>query len=226
MSMARAVGINVPEIRLIHRDELEGLPDRMWPNREEWAYAVKRFDRASDANRTPIHIEDFAQVRDKYPEAKYEGTFETVAALTYRGRDIDGLREFARRLAFGILIGNGDFHLKNWSLLYKNRRVPTLSPAYDLVSTMPYYEVGEQREDLGLKFCGSRRFESVSLASFERLERRLERRFGAIDADLATVAATVRDSLREAWKDHREILETCPDLLNAINVWLATHDLG
>lgn len=29
-------------------------------------------------------------------------------------------------------------HLKNWSLLYPDRRTPVLSPAYDFVATLPY----------------------------------------------------------------------------------------
>lgn len=128
MSLARAVGIDAPDVRLVHRDELDGVPPRMWPNDEEWAYAVRRFDRLPDAHRTPVHIEDFAQVRDKYPQAKYEGTFETVVALAYRGQDPAGLREAVRRIAFSTAIGNGDAHLKNWSLIYPDRRVPSLSP--------------------------------------------------------------------------------------------------
>lgn len=82
-----------------------------------------------------MHIEDLAQVRNVYPNAKYEGNYETVAALIYRRSDLHALREFARRLAFCVLISNGDAHLKNWSLIYRNPRVPTLSPAYDLVAT-------------------------------------------------------------------------------------------
>ncbi|TCQ04267.1 HipA-like protein [Rhizobium sp. PP-F2F-G36] len=31
-------------------------------------------------------------------------------------------------------------HLKNWSLIYPDRRTPALSPAYDLLSTIPYIE--------------------------------------------------------------------------------------
>jgi serine/threonine-protein kinase HipA len=59
-----------------------------------------------------------AQVRGFYPDpdgnslGKYSGSFETIGALVYRGRDTDALREFARRLAFNVLIGNGDAHLK------------------------------------------------------------------------------------------------------------------
>jgi len=108
-----------------------------------------------------------------YPEAKYQGTFETVAAIAYRGHDLRSLREFTRRLAFSVLVGNGDAHLKNWSLIYPDKRVPTLAPAYDIVSTPFYRESGDGHEDLGLKFAGTRRFDHVGPESFARLERRL-----------------------------------------------------
>ncbi|MGH3802010.1 MAG: type II toxin-antitoxin system HipA family toxin, partial [Pseudonocardiaceae bacterium] len=156
MSLAAAAGITVPPVRLVHRDELDGLPSNVWTSREEWAYAVQRFDR--DAHRNLVHIEDLAQVRDVYPEDKYLGNYETVGALAHRGHDLDGLREFARRLAFIVLIANGDAHLKNWSLVYTDPRVPSLAPAYDMVSTE--YYLGE-RETLGLKFGGTRRFDKV-----------------------------------------------------------------
>lgn len=150
MSLARAVGIDVPEIMLVTRDRVDRrLPASVWPEQEELAYAIRRFDR--DERRGCVHIEDLAQVRNVYPENKYQGNFETVARLIYRGRGTDSLLEFTRRLAFSILISNGDYHLKNWSLIYRDGRVPSLAPAYDLVSTA-HYLASQRTEDLGLKF--------------------------------------------------------------------------
>nr|WP_244617037.1 MULTISPECIES: HipA domain-containing protein [unclassified Rhizobium] len=40
---------------------------------------------------------------------------------------------------------NGDMHLKNWSLIYPDRRTPALSPAYDLLSTIPISKVRIRR---------------------------------------------------------------------------------
>ncbi|MEV5898348.1 type II toxin-antitoxin system HipA family toxin [Nonomuraea fuscirosea] len=223
MSMARDVGIDVPEVRLVHRDELDNLPSRMWPGSEEWAYAIRRFDRLSGESR--VHIEDFAQVRDKYPEGKYEGTFETVAALAYRGYDLEALRETVRRLAFSVTIGNGDAHLKNWSLIYLDRRIPTLSPAYDLVSTTPYSEFQGDREDIGLKFCGSRRFSSITLSSFDSLESRIDHRFGKSGAHLSEVALEVCKRTLSAWEARREALAQNPSLAANIADWMLNHRL-
>lgn len=205
MSWADASGIDVPEVKLIHRDDLSCLPPNVWPGTEEWAYAVKRFDR--DDERRLVHIEDLAQVRNFYPEDKYRGNFETVASLIYRNHDTDALREFARRLAFIVLIANGDAHLKNWSLIYEDPRTPTLSPAYDLVSTATY-RAGPGDEDLGLKLGGSRSFGRVSLRTFERLEDRL----GATDANLAEEVVNTIERAKLTWHECSELLSGMPNL--------------
>jgi serine/threonine-protein kinase HipA len=223
MLLAGAVGIEVPEVRLVHRDELDGLPARMWPNAEQWAYAVKRFDRHPDDRRIAVHIEDFAQVRDVYPRQKYRGSFETVAALAYRGRDLTALREFTRRLAFSVLVGNGDAHLKNWSLIYPDRRVPTLSPAYDLVSTFLYREEGDGPEDLGLTFGGSRRFDQVGLGTFAMLEKRLDQQFGHSGAALTDVVVDLADRLVAAWPQHREAMQDRGMAVDVLDTWIRTR---
>lgn len=211
MSLARAVGINVPEIMLVPRERVDHrLPASVWPEHEEFAYAIRRFDR--DEHRGRVHIEDLAQVRNVYPEQKYKGNFETVANLIYRGRDKESLLEFIRRLTFSVLISNGDYHLKNWSLIYSNGRVPALAPAYDLVSTAHYF-AGQRIEDLGLKFGGSKDFHRVSLRTFRRLQDRL----GVRDIDLAEcAAATVERTLAE-WPRNANILDRRPHLQEAIN---------
>lgn len=170
MTLAREIGITVPEFELVHRDELPALPARAWPNSEEVAFAISRFDRTRDGKR--IHIEDLAQVRGFYDDEKYLGSFETVGALIYRTRDIKSLHEFVRRLTFNLLIGNGDAHLKNWSLIYYDGRIPSLSPAYDLSSTAPYADPN-QPDDFGLTLGGSKVMKRIDRGSFARLQHRL-----------------------------------------------------
>ncbi len=209
MQLAKKVGINVPDVRLVHRDQLTGIPDNFWPASEEMAYAIRRFDRTTA--RGLVHIEDFAQVRGLYPDKKYTGTFETLAALIYREYDRESLIEFARRLAFNYIIGNGDAHLKNWSLLYTNPRRPVLSPAYDLVSTA-IYRPSNKPEDLGLKFAKSRSFKSVTFGNFERLERKVN----ATGVGLRDIAYEVIQKTLSFWPETVEILKSSPWLQNAI----------
>jgi serine/threonine-protein kinase HipA len=209
MTLAAHAGIEVPDRLLVHRDQLDGLPPNVWPGGELYAYAIRRFDR--DERRGRVHIEDLAQVRNFYADMKYAGNFETIASLIYRRHDFPALREFVRRMAFNILISNGDAHLKNWSLIYRDPRSPTLSPAYDLVST-GLYRIDEAPENLGLKFGKTRRFELISLASFDRLERRL----GVVSVGLREVVAeTVAQSVR-SWPEIADQLSDVPLLRSGI----------
>ena len=202
MSLAQRCGIDVPEIKMWHRDELPTLPEMAWPQGQEWAYAIRRFDREGNSR---IHIEDLAQVRGFYPDRKYDGSFETAAALMYRGRDEASYLEFVRRLFFSFAIGNGDMHLKNTSLIYRNPRRPVISPAYDLVSTAPYRMDGS--EDLGLKLGRSKRFDEVSPQSFTLLARRI----GASAENTMRTVAEVAGRLGDAWPEMSEMLDRLPN---------------
>lgn len=194
MQLARTIGITVPDIGLVHRDDLPILPDAVWPNGETHAFIISRFDRGPGGRR--IHIEDFAQVRGFYDDGKYNGSFETVAALAYRQRDTAALREFVRRLTYNLIIGNGDAHLKNWSLIYHDGRVPTLSPAYDLVSTGPYASTYTP-DDLGLSFGGSKLPIRVGRSDFRRLQHKL----GVGRADVLDVVDETMDRFLSAWQN-------------------------
>jgi len=135
MTIAKALGMDVPDLQLIDVDAIKGLPDGIGEIKGQ-ALAVKRFDRTPDG---PVHMEDFAQVFGVAPDEKYEHvSYKGIAGvLGIETGDAD-VAEFVRRLVFSTLIGNTDMHLKNWSLIYPDRRTPILSPAYDLLSTIPY----------------------------------------------------------------------------------------
>ncbi|HPE70746.1 MAG TPA: HipA domain-containing protein [Candidatus Competibacter sp.] len=212
MTLAKAVDIDVPEIQLVHRDDVESLPERVWSGQDH-LFAVKRFDRGP--GRELIHIEDMAQVRGFYPDAKYRGGFETVGALVYRGHDIEALREFARRLAFNLLIGNGDAHLKNWSLIYRDPRVPTLAPAYDLVATFIYRPSVEGPEEMALHFGRSKRFEDARISTFSRLDETL----GA-KADLGDVVRTLVDRVIVEWPRAAALLQGYPAFGQEIELFI------
>ncbi len=69
-----------------------------------------------------------------------------------------------------LLIGNGDAHLKNWSVIYRDGITPQLAPAYDLVSTIHYVS----NDRLALNLGGEKRFEAINETHFDRLARRME----------------------------------------------------
>lgn len=156
MTLARAAGIDVPTTKLVQVEQIRGLPDDAGAL-QGTALVVQRFDRAAEGG--PIHIEDFAQVFGLYPHDKYDHrSYANIAAVLWAEAGELATYEFVRRLAFSVLIGNADMHLKNWSLLYRDRRVPELSPAYDFVATLTYIP----NDKLALSFGGSRSLAEIA----------------------------------------------------------------
>ncbi|GJL58776.1 MAG: putative kinase Y4dM [Nitrospirales bacterium] len=163
MHMAGEIGIAVPETKLVPLSGIAGLPD-FGKLRGTQALAAKRFDRTEDGKR--IHIEDFAQVYSIFPEKKYEGvSFTNIAGMVWTLTGEEGLREFIRRLSYTILTGNGDMHLKNWSFMYRDGRTPALSPAYDMVSTIPYIP----NDRLALTFVDTKDMKRCNVRLFKKL---------------------------------------------------------
>ena len=156
MTLARLIGMDVPALQLVDPDAIGNLPEGIGSLRGQ-ALAIERFDRLADGTR--VHVEDFAQIFSVHPENKYRKASASNIAnvIGSEGRDVD-IAEFVRRLTYTVLIGNGDMHLKNWSLIYPDRRRAALAPAYDLVSTIPYFA----DDTAALNFSRTRRFDQFS----------------------------------------------------------------
>ncbi len=138
MSLARAAGLAVPEVRLVDVAEIAGLPPEMQAAGGR-ALAVRRFDRTAAGER--VHVEDFAQVFRVYPDDKYvKASYRNIAEVIWAEVGEEGIAEFIRRLAFNALIGNADMHLKNWSLFYPDGRTAALAPGYDFVATLAFID--------------------------------------------------------------------------------------
>jgi serine/threonine-protein kinase HipA len=162
LELARAIGIQVPSIRLVPVAEIEALPPDAARLKGK-ALAVERFDRVAGGRR--IHMEDFAQVFGLFPDDKYGGrSYANIAAVLWAETGEEGTYEFVRRLMFSVLIGNADMHLKNWSLLYPDGRTPILSPAYDFVSTVPYIP----GDSLALSFGKTKSLDGVTADQVRR----------------------------------------------------------
>jgi len=162
LELARRVGITVPTNRLVDIAEIRGLPEEA-RGVGGHALAVQRFDRVAGGD--PVHMEDFAQVFGQYPEDKYERhSYANIASVLWAEIGEEATFEFVRRLVFTVLIGNADMHLKNWSLLYPDRRRPALSPAYDFVATLPYIP----GDTLALGFGGSPSLSEITPTQMRR----------------------------------------------------------
>ena len=176
MLLAAAAGIQTPEVKLVKLDDVDlgGLVGLSIPQGETRAYAIKRYDRSHNENEEGrVHVEDFAQVFNVYGDQEYKATnYDTIGRLIFDifPNRFEQLAEFIRRLVVNILVGNGDAHLKNWSVIYKDKVTPQLSPAYDLVSTIHYV----QNDSLALNMGGEKRFEAIDESHFDRLARRMD----------------------------------------------------
>jgi len=156
LELARRAGISVPEIKLVDVASIKGLPDQAHTV-ESKALAVKRFDRLPDGK--PVHMEDFAQIFGEFPNNKYKfHNYANIASVLWAEIGEDAVIEFVRRLVFSVVIGNAEMHLKNWSLLYPDRRTPALSPGYDFVATLPYIP----GDTLALSFGDSRSLSEIT----------------------------------------------------------------
>lgn len=118
MDIAEEVGIDVPPHCLL------SLKDK------SLAYVVQRFDRNKGEK---IHQEDFFQVLEK--KEKYDGSVEQIGRKLKDISAVPGLdvQLFFERVVFYFLIGNGDAHFKNYSILHLDEGKKRLSPAYDIV---------------------------------------------------------------------------------------------
>lgn len=178
MGMAKACGLEVAPVRQVQdRDGEVGL-------------LVERFDRRwSKTSRSleRIHQEDACQFLDRYPADKYRIGMRAIAEalMEMQLAPAADLLRLLRLLAFSYVICNGDLHAKNVSVIWDDRlQGLRLSPAYDLLSTLPY---GDRR--MALKVDG--RDDHFSRAGLTAFAARLGLNAPAVDTLLDSLCDLV-----------------------------------
>ncbi|MBF0103857.1 MAG: HipA domain-containing protein [Deltaproteobacteria bacterium] len=132
------------------------------------SYVVKRFDRDDVGGKIPV--EDFVQLlggRDKYA-----GSIEQIGRFLMRHSSIpfiDTQKLFVRTL-FNFVIGNGDAHMKNFSMILLPDQGYRLAPAYDIVSSR--LVIPNEKDDLALSLNGKRN--NITTNDFLKLAEYLE----------------------------------------------------
>ncbi len=123
MLLARATGVSTPPMGLMP------LQDR------SLAYVAARFDRRADGSK--VRQEDFCQLAEKPAKEKYDGSAELCVNLVrrYASEPLIEVLRLYRRLVFAWWTGNGDMHLKNFSLFETESGHQRLTPAYDQLCT-------------------------------------------------------------------------------------------
>lgn len=114
------------------------------------ALLVERFDRRlTPTGLERIPQEDAVQLAGRWPASKYRISAREVfdATLATTPARIAAAPDLLRLFAFSYLIGNGDLHGKNVSAYGPDPDLWEVTPAYDLLSTLPY---GDRRLALQL----------------------------------------------------------------------------
>ena len=124
LRMARGLGLPVVEAAIV--SDATGTA----------GLVVRRFDRDQGLRA----VEDACQLLGRYPSDKYLMSAEEVAtavADACAARPV-ALRNVFLQFAFAWLIGNGDLHAKNVSVLQAPSGEWRVAPMYDVLSTLPY----------------------------------------------------------------------------------------
>lgn len=138
-------------------------------------YLIERYDRRKDKNGDVrrLHQEDFCQALHLPPEMKYENEggptlkacFSVIDEKINSGSMAPQNKVILLKgVIFNFLIGNGDAHGKNFSLLYDGNS-ENLAPFYDLMSTVVYSN--RFKAKMAMKLSGKYKFKEISMRHWE-----------------------------------------------------------
>lgn len=161
-------------------------------------YVTERYDRIeNDGIWTRLHQEDFCQLLGYDPKIKYESEggpslkqcFELLRDMELPAADT---LAFLKLVIFNFLIGNGDAHAKNFSVLYQHNQ-PCLAPAYDLMSTTVYPDITPK---LAMKIDREYEFSWISTNKFIRMGEKS----GLSPKLIITEISKMKDKMNEVLK--------------------------
>jgi len=195
MRLARTMGLPAPECEILTLKEV--------PH-----YCVTRFDRQiTDGEVRRLHQEDFCQLFSVDPEKKYENeggpTIPQCFRLIRKMRlGTVGQVDFLRRIIFNVLIGNGDAHAKNFSVLYRGKNLQ-FAPVYDLLCTEIYDSLAHET---AMSVGGETSFAGITRKSFSKMARECKIRpelvMSLIDEMLEKITAASNSLADELNRQH------------------------
>lgn len=153
MRMAAAAGLDAPAVTLADFDG-------------RLAIIVERYDRTA-GRRT--HQEDFTQALAIAARDKYESTTQPPTRLQQiatraaaESVDPDGFRrDLLRQVTFNTVIGNGDAHSKNYSMLIDRSGAFSMAPTYDAA---PVFLLNSRLAHSGHVLAGQTNLRHISAA--------------------------------------------------------------
>lgn len=141
MTLAETIGLEVPVHGLVYSKD------------DSLTYFIRRFDRSG--HNTKLALEDFAQLSGEDRHTKYQSSMEKVIAVIEQFCTFPRIElvKLFRLTLFNFLVGNEDMHLKNFSLITRDKKI-TLAPAYDLLNSTIAQK--NAREELALPLKGKK----------------------------------------------------------------------
>jgi len=125
-------------MKLVQYSNLE-VPE-FYLSSDEKLFIMKRFDILSNGEK--LGFEDMCVLQAKKSDDKYEGSYEkiakTIKVFTSTQHKKNALKQFFKMIVINNIVQNGDAHLKNFGLIYRDIHEIKMAPAYDVVSTTAY----------------------------------------------------------------------------------------
>ena len=166
-----------------------------------------------------FETESFEQLNltyEKLTEQKYRGSMESIAKglKKYSSNAIFDILTLFEVTIFSFLTGNGDMHLKNFSIIHNENGLITLTPAYDLLSTRLFISEKEDSEELALTLNGKKRkFKKNDFVQFGITcglsKKQIENSFKKFEKSLSSIDTVINNSfLSSTLKDEfKSIIE-------------------
>ena len=160
-------------------------------------YVTRRYDREErDGIVHRIHQEDFCQLLKCRPEIKYQdqggpSIVECTKLLLSMRLPLSDVISFVNRCVFNFIVGNGDAHGKNFSILYRNG-TPRLAPVYDVICTTVYPSIAKK---MAMKYDGKFEFRWITSGKIVRTFARAGIGEAVVRNTLSRLCALVKDNL-------------------------------
>ena len=202
MMLAESVGLETVPFGLIHLAS------------GELAYITRRIDRDDHGNKCAM--EDMCQLTGRLTEDKYKGSHEQIAKVIkkFSTNPILDLTRFYELVVFSFITGNGDMHLKNFSLFNHPMVGWKLAPGYDLLNTRLVITEEKDPEELALTLTGKKsNFNYMSFHEFGKTIGLITKQIQHINEDLLSKRELLHKTVEKSFLSdgmkgkYHEILE-------------------
>jgi serine/threonine-protein kinase HipA len=199
LETAKACGLTTPDFYLAENNEM---------------LVVKRFDINENQQ---LAFEEVCALLNRPNHGKYSGSYEDVADLIQKvpcepvG---DANRDLFKAIALGMMLRNGDAHLKNFGILYDDVKRKWLAPVYDLVATTVYIP----KDVPALTIAGAKQWPDINaLKSFGLHACGLRKKELNVCLDeLRTGIEAIKPRIKAFAVAHKSMRELCERMLGSL----------